>query len=231
MKRAVFFLIACVWTAASLFAAPSAVIFDFGGVMTGEPDREAVVNFIRQTLQLSQEEFEKANHQKHLVVAQGKSDAEFWLSYAEDKGIKLQPTWSDSLNLVIKDSIGVKPAMYLLVEELKQKGIRVGMLSNIDGRFAKIVRHCGFYDPFDPCLLSCDIDVRKPDKRAYEILLSKLDLPAKEIVFIDDRLENVEMAKKAGLDAILFESEGQLRAELAKRDALRGNGLLSCQSQ
>ena len=107
--------------------------------------------------------------------------------------------------------------MYILVDQLKKQQMPVAMLSNVDTRLANLLREFGLYDPFSPCLLSCEMGVDKPDLKAYEILLNQLKLPAGDVVFIDDRLENVEAAKKMGIDAILFESENQLRAELGKR--------------
>ena len=110
--------------------------------------------------------------------------------------------------------------MYGLVDELREQQIPVAFLSNIDERLSKLIRDFGFYEPFDPCLLSCETGIEKPNPKAYEILLAKLDLPAKEILFIDDRPENVEAAKKIGIDALLFESLEQLRKELLKRELL-----------
>ena len=110
--------------------------------------------------------------------------------------------------------------MYALVEELKSKKIPVALLSNIDKRLSTILRELDLYYPFEPCLLSCDIGAEKPDLRAYEVALNHLNTPAHQIVFFDDREENIEAAKQAGLDAILFESAAQAREELAKRNLL-----------
>lgn len=120
----------------------------------------------------------------------------------------------------MKDSIGVNPEMYELVSQLKGKNIPIAMLSNIDDRLARLIRDFGLYEPFDPCLLSCEIGLEKPDPKIYDILLKKMNLPAKNIVFVDDRLENVEAAQKMGFDAILFTSQEQLQKELAKRELL-----------
>ena len=59
--------------------------------------------------------------------------------------------------------------------------------------------------------------LEKPDPKAYQLLLEQLALPANEVVFIDDKEENVEAARKLGVDAIVFESAQQVHAELAER--------------
>lgn len=220
MKKILFSLIASTFTAASLISAPQAIVFDFGGVMTGEPNREAVISFIRQSFHFSADEFEKVNQEKRLAVKQGKTDEEFWVSYAKNKGIKLPQNWTISFRSVMKDAIGINPEMYALVDQLKERKISVALLSNIDERLSKLIRDFGLYEPFNPCLLSCEIGIEKPDLKAYELMLTKLNLQAKEVIFVDDRPENIESAKAIGLDAILFESEQQLRNELNRRGIL-----------
>lgn len=220
MKKILFSMIASTMAVSTLTAVPQAIVFDFGGVLTGEPNREAVVHFIQESFGLSNEEFEKINQEKRLAVKQGKTDEEFWLSFAKKKSITLPANWNHSFKSAMRDAIGVNPYMYALVEELRAQQIPIALLSNIDERLSKIIRDFGLYEPFDPCLLSCEIGIEKPDPKAYELLLAKLDLPAKEILFIDDRPENVEAAKKIGIDALLFESPQQLRKELLKRELL-----------
>lgn len=220
MRNFLLLLVAKWMISGTLVAAPQAVVFDFGGVLTGEQRREAVVDFIQQSFKLSKEEFESLNQEKRLALKQGKTDEAFWLSYAQSKGIELPADWGKRFFQKMKEAIGVNSQMYALVAELQEKKIAVAMLSNIDERLSKLIRDFGFYEPFTPCLLSCDIGVAKPDPRAYEILIDRLNLPARDILFIDDRFENISAAKEKGIDAILFESEGQLREELNIRKIL-----------
>ena len=205
----------------SLNAAPQAVVFDWGNVI-GFSDRSVVVNFMCESFHFSESEFESANLEKRKAMKAGKSDTDFWLEFANRKGIHLPKDWALAYTAILKESVGADPTMYILIDELKESGMRIGMLSNIDDRYTKLIRDFGFYEPFDPCLLSCEMGLEKPDPKAYELLLKTINLPAKEIVFIDDKTENVEAAQKMGIDAILFESPQQLRKELAKRDLLKG---------
>lgn len=220
MKKIMSVVLASTLTAGSLMAIPQAIVFDFGGVMTGESKREGVVAFIQDSFQISSEAFHQLNLKKKEAVKQGMTDEEFWISHAKSEGITLPSHWSQSFREVLKDALAVNPKMYLLIEELKEKQIPVAMLSNIDSRLAKFVRDFGLYEPFNPCLLSYEIGIEKPDPKIYEFLLSALNLPPKDVVFVDDLIENVEAAKKTGIDAILFESEPQLRSELIRRGVL-----------
>ena len=56
----------------------------------------------------------------------------------------------------------------------------------------------------------------KPDPNIYRTLLDTYDLKEEECVFIDDRKENVEAAKKLGFHGIRFESYEQAAGDLEK---------------
>ena len=115
MKKITTIFMSIFLTTLSLFAAPQAVVFDFGGVMTGEPNKEAVVQFLRSTFALSEAEFEKINFEKREAVKVGKSDEEFWFQFAKENGITLPANWSVSFKSVMKEAIGINPEMYILV--------------------------------------------------------------------------------------------------------------------
>lgn len=204
----------------TLSAAPQAVVFDWGNVI-GFNDRSVVVSFVCDSFHFSEAEFEAANLEKRKAMKEGKSDIDFWLKLADKKEIDLPKDWAQQYTTTLKESVGADPNMYALIDQLKKSGLRIGMLSNIDDRYTKLIRDFGFYEPFEPCLLSCEMGLEKPDPKAYALLLKTMDLPATEVVFIDDKAENVEAAKKMGIDAILFNSSQQIREELAKRDLLK----------
>jgi HAD superfamily hydrolase (TIGR01509 family) len=87
--------------------------------------------------------------------------------------------------------------MYALVDKIVQHGVTVGLLSNIDPHLADLLKGTTYFSPFHPCVLSCDIGVQKPDLGAFRMLIEKIDLPPHNIVFIDDRIENVNAALKS----------------------------------
>jgi HAD superfamily hydrolase (TIGR01509 family) len=57
---------------------------------------------------------------------------------------------------------------------------------------------------FDFILISCDIGIGKPDRKFYEILVNGLKEDPSNILFIDDRKENILAAKKFGLQTIQY---------------------------
>jgi len=53
-------------------------------------------------------------------------------------------------------------------------------------------------------IISGDVGYRKPDIRIYEILLHKIGSSAENCVFIDDKLENLQVASEMGFNTIRF---------------------------
>ncbi len=216
MKKILFSLF---FAAASLTASAPVVVFDWGDVLATN-DRELVVNFMCDSFQLSETDFEQANLEKRKAMKNGMTDVDFWLQYAQKKGVQLPNDWPKLYQGTLKESIGANPEMFALIDELKGKKIRVGLLSNLDNRYLHLIRSNGFYKPFDPCLISCEMGLEKPDPKVYEMLLKTLDCKAEKVVFIDDKVENVEAAKKMGIDAFVFKSPEQVRQELEQRGVL-----------
>ncbi|MBS0628974.1 MAG: HAD family phosphatase [Verrucomicrobia bacterium] len=214
------FLFSLVFASTSLIASPKAVIFDWGNVIAS-PDRDMIANFLCDCLHISKSEFESVNLEKRKAVSAGQPEIGFWLEYAQAKGIELPQDWPEQYNQTLRASINADQKIYSLIDTLKKNGLRVGLLSNINDRHKQMIEDFGFYEPFEPCLLSCEMGLEKPDPRVFELLLSSLDLPAHEVVFIDDKIDNVEAAKQLGIDAIHFQSEPQLKDELLKRISLK----------
>ena len=61
------------------------------------------------------------------------------------------------------------------------------------------------FKSFDQIIFSCDVGLRKPDPRIYEITLQKLKRDAGECVFIDDKKRNTDAAEKLGMKSFVFE--------------------------
>jgi putative hydrolase of the HAD superfamily len=67
---------------------------------------------------------------------------------------------------------------------------------------------------------SCYVGLRKPGAAIYLRALDILGVPARRVLFIDDRAENAAAAEAVGMKAIRFTGAGALREELARRGVL-----------
>jgi 2-haloacid dehalogenase len=102
-----------------------------------------------------------------------------------------------------------------ILRELRDRPVRLYALSNFSGELFRQARpQFEFLTWFDGLVISGDEGVVKPDPRIYRLLLERYGLEAASTVFIDDRPENVEAARAAGLVGIDFVSAPQLRRDL-----------------
>jgi hypothetical protein len=79
-------MISCLLTLCfSLSAAPQAIVFDFGDVLTTKPNTEEIRHFLRTSFHLNKDEFIKVNQLKYDLIEKGKTnDRDFWIQYAKD---------------------------------------------------------------------------------------------------------------------------------------------------
>ena len=98
------------------------------------------------------------------------------------------------------------------IEELKAKGYQFLVLSNFS---RKVLRECwsdlDFLMYVDGGILSCQDKLIKPMPEIYSLILSRYHLKPEECVFMDDILENVEAARRAGINAFVFENQEQAK--------------------
>lgn len=192
------------------------IVFDFGNVIA-KTDYTNVIDFIVNTLEISNKEAEALLKKWYKSNLKKGERLQFWLNYAAYTGKTLPSNWQDQFITRCTQAVHLIPGMLELVEELKENGYQTAMLSNTTPFHAEIIGRLGYYDLFCPVLLSYQIGVSKPHRKAYEILLRTLKCPASECIFIDDKEENVQAARKLGIDSIQFFTAEELREELLNR--------------
>lgn len=98
----------------------------------------------------------------------------------------------------------------------KKQGYKIAILSDQWWLSKEALFSKDFYDKFDATIISCDVGVRKPNPKMYKLVLKKLKLPAKRIVFIDNQKWNIKPAKKLGMRTVLFKNNKQAIREIEK---------------
>lgn len=193
-----------------------AIIFDFGGVIA-KTDRDEVAKFIAKKLNISREDavIILAGLKKNNL--QGLTEEEYWTSYAKAKGIKLPADWLEQMNKELLAALKEIPGMVNLVKCLKNQGIQTALLSNVSQSHAEIKKKLGLYELFNPAILSYEVGIRKPDPKAYHLILQKLKMKPEEVIFIDNKAINIATAKSLGMDAIEFQNTKQLIEALKER--------------
>ena len=63
---------------------------------------------------------------------------------------------------------------------------------------------------FDKAFYSFEIGLRKPDEECYEWVLKDLNIDPQKTLFIDDSINNIEGAKKVGIQTLLLSPEKRI---------------------
>ena len=94
-------------------------------------------------------------------------------------------------------------------------------LSNFSSETFQTARqHFPFLDWFTGLVVSGDEGLIKPDAQIYELLMSRFGLSAHDLIFIDDRENNIAAANALGIHGVLFETPDLLQADLIRLGAL-----------
>ena len=96
--------------------------------------------------------------------------------------------------------------------------IKTGMLTNAFRSARQDLEHkWKIADAFDLIVVSAEEGVVKPDPRIYRIMLERLGADPGASLFVDDIEENVEGARRVGMQALRFESTPQVIEEVGRR--------------
>ena len=82
-----------------------------------------------------------------------------------------------------------------------------------------------FYDHihplFDTVVFSSMVGTEKPEAKIYELLIKELGVSPGEVIFFDDRIENVEAAKEFGINAFQVTEAKDMRNILVDNEILK----------
>jgi putative hydrolase of the HAD superfamily len=194
----------------------AAVLFDVGGVVTDSP-LHAIARYERDR-GLPPDAINRA------VVDAGDAGAWSRLERGEltldtfgphfeadcrTAGLEVDAT---AVMTAIAQAAKPRPMMLAAVRELRERGLRVGALTNNwrrDGGRSPLREH------FDAFVESCVVGMRKPDPRIYELACRELGVAPAATVFLDDIGRNLKAARALGMTTIKVETPDQALRDLA----------------
>lgn len=194
-----------------------AVLFDYGGVLS--PGGKSLSGVYSKLLDIPQDKIEFG--ELHKEYRRGDISTEgFFIKLSEEHNKKVS-----AKDFVKYSDIFVKnQAVYDVAKELRKNHITTGILSNIYKISADILREDGYYEGFNPLVLSCDESMAKPNTDFYKLALQRLGCQPQEVLFIDDQEKCLPPARKLGIHTIKAESEDQIVADI-KKVLMKENGL------
>lgn len=103
-----------------------------------------------------------------------------------------------------------------IIEKLKEKGFKLGLLSD---HVREWISYCNkkfeYHALFHSAQYSFEVHLRKTDRKAFEMLLQKLQEKPEQCLFVDDSVSNIQVAQSVGINTILFRNSEQLKKALA----------------
>ncbi|WP_022868841.1 HAD family hydrolase [Schaalia vaccimaxillae] len=195
------------------------VLFDVGGVLiASHPDARFVANLIGDGSPALVDLVDQAMWTHRDQYDAGCSDREFWDRVAGDCG---KPEVSDDAlaQLVAMDAGRMNdplPEALALVNELKEAGVRLGILSNAPQAIADAIRAAQWSDVFDTFSFSCELGISKPSRGIYRHALEQQGVGPENTVFVDDRKKNVRAAELMGITGLIWENVKQAHQSLVE---------------
>ncbi len=126
---------------------------------------------------------------------------EIKMYYANHRNM-IKTTFQDSVELLL---------------DLKSKNLLCYVLSNWSAEtFVGMKDDYPFLNEFDGLLLSGEVKLIKPEIAIYELAISKFNLTPEATVFVDDKKENIEAAKKLNFITVHLTDPNKIKVELKK---------------
>jgi putative hydrolase of the HAD superfamily len=203
----------------------SAVIFDFGGVITSSPF-EAFARFeaerglpdgaIRGVNAINPDSNAWARFERAEILP-AEFDTQFSRE-AEAAGHAI--SGKDVLALLSGE---IRPAMVAMLDQLKSEGYILGCITNnvpsgkgagMAGTLEKAQVVAAVMARFDHIIESSKAGIRKPDPRIYQMMCEALAVPPDACIYLDDLGINCKPAAMLGMHAIKVVNEMQALEDL-----------------
>jgi len=188
------------------------ILFDYAGVLTPTQNNYSFAAKNSKRFSMSPEAIMKITYDGWADAAVGKTKSKDFL---DSVASKLNVTSDELLSLLI-DSFPIDPRMIDLIKEAKKKYNTVLFSNQIEDWLGKVIDNNGFRDIFTYFVNSYTVGAGKHDKKIFLEALRITDSKPEETLFIDDSQENVDAAKKLGINSILFTDFNQFLEEYKK---------------
>jgi putative hydrolase of the HAD superfamily len=196
-----------------------AVLFDFGMVLSSPPD-PASWERLKRVFAADETSFHQAYWSHRDDYDRGKlSSGPYWQIVADDLKKPLTP--EALLELIAADvALWTQPNQEMIdwAASLQRAGIKTGILSNMpDAMETGIVNTFAWIADFDHHTWSHRLLLAKPEPAIYHHATEGLGVPPAEILFIDDRAENIAAAEAVGMQAIQYSNHDAFVREMNER--------------
>lgn len=196
-----------------------AVLFDYGMVLSAPPD-PAAWSRIRTITGLSEEILSREYWAHRHAYDRGElSGTAYWNKAAAGAGIVLTPAQLTDLIAADTDFWStVNLPMLEWAQQLQRAGIPTGILSNMpDAMEAGLRARHRWIESFAHHTWSHALKLAKPEPAIYFHAAEGLHTPPANILFLDDKQENIAAALAIGMQAIQYTTHQAFEQEMHSR--------------
>jgi putative hydrolase of the HAD superfamily len=197
------------------------VMFDYGGVIC-TPQPSADVAALAAAAGVPVPDLQGPYWAYRLSYDRAELDgATYWHKVAAALGCSFPAARvAELIRLDVESWLHLRDGTVSLIEELAAAGYRLALLSNAPADFAEVMAEQPVARFFEHLAFSCFLGSVKPEPACYRAVLGMLGARPADVVFIDDRPENVAGAAAVGIHAVHFTTPEAVRAALAAQEIL-----------
>lgn len=181
------------------------IFFDFDGVLTTDKTGSYTNSkYFSQKIGIDAQELLSKVKQFDEKIDAGKiSIKDVWKSICKEAEVEFNPIWLQEA--IINTPIDERMLEY--ARYLKNK-YSVGIITdNSTERMNIIMEQNKGFNIFDTIIISEDVKCTKKGTKIFEVAIQRANVNAKECIFIDNKQQNVDSAKKAGFIGVYFDDE------------------------
>ncbi len=197
----------------------SAVLFDYGMVLSGPAQPGAWARMLAIT-GLDEERFRAGYWAPRHEYDRGTfTGAQYWLEAGRHAGVILSE--AQVADLIEADTdlwTDSNQPMIDWAARLQKAGTRTGILSNLGDEMTKgVLGKMRWLEHFHHRIFSHELKMAKPENAIYLAAARGLEVMPERILFVDDRPDNCEGARAAGLQVIQYGEHEEFVRELERR--------------
>jgi putative hydrolase of the HAD superfamily len=180
-------------------------LFDYADVIS-YPQDMTQFNYMAKLLNMDEKKFHASYWKFRRDYDLGQIGEEYWPLVAERK---LKHHEVGKLIATDCKSWGrINPVTIEYVNKLRYEGHKLGVLSNLPIDLVNFLRReYSFLTLFDDAFFSAEIHLVKPSPDIYQYVLQKIGMKSSEVIFFDDREENLLAARDIGINTQLVTQE------------------------
>lgn len=194
------------------------ILIDFGGTFFTYGSQIAISKFAK-ILGISEKKIKLVLKQNpgslSLAYRIGKVNGKTFWNYIK-KELMIDSKMAEKLEYVWHSSFKPNKGMKDIVKKLRKKYKVFVISGNISERVKYLNKKYLLKNLFDGFFFSFDCGVTKPDPEFLKIALKKLKANPRQCLLIDDSKKFNKVAKKLGMNGIVFQNADQLKSDLNK---------------